>query len=197
MAYFDQVISKLFPKKNTGPILHEVIKRSQFYLDQYENWKQSDLPTNLLFDISESLRLKEEGIIKSPKVHQFTGDFSNGIAITYDSDIDKNHFHFIFDLLAEKVQELGYKISISDIIVTEKKEYIESKEKHYLKIKPTEKTPIDQKYGNIIIELISIDDNPSFIRLMAHAYNDRLYLSPHKFEDMANYLLNNQSKNKE
>lgn len=195
MAYFDQVFNKLFPKKSEGPILHEVLKRSQFFIDQYSLWKASELSKNLLQDISESLRLKNEGIIKSPQVHAFSGNYSNGIAISYNSDIDKNHFRYLFDLLSEKVQALDYRVSISDSIVTEKNQYIETKEKHYLKIKPDNKTPIDQKYGNIIIELILIDDVPSFIRLMAHAYNDRLYAKPEKFENLANFLFHDQSIN--
>lgn len=192
MNFFDQVYQKLFPNKTSGPILHQVLKRSQSFIDQYELWKSSALPNDLLQEIAESIRLKQEGIIKTPGVHQFTGEYSNGIAVTYDPEIDKMHFQFLFDYLAEKVKELGYRTSISDLIVSEKKSYIESKEKHYLKIKPADKTPIDQKYGNITIEFISIDEVPSFIRLMAHAYNDRLYKKPENFEDLAKYLLSSK-----
>ncbi|MFY0601334.1 MAG: hypothetical protein JXR03_16785 [Cyclobacteriaceae bacterium] len=189
MSYFDEVYKKLFPKKTKGPILHEVLKRSDAYLDQYDLWKDSSLPSELIGEIAESLRLKAEGIIKNPNVHQFSGESSNGFAITYNSDIDQMHFHFLFDLFAEKVKALDYRVSISDLIVTEKNGYVESKEKHYLKIKPAEQTPIDQKFGNIVIELIRIDEVPSFIRLMANTYNDHLYKSPKKFKELAEYLL--------
>ncbi len=189
MSFFDQVYQKIFVKKAKGLILHEVLKRSQKFTSDYEIWKNSSYSNDLLDGISSALKLKKEGILSSPEVHQFSGDYSNGIAITYSKDIDHHHFHFLFDLLAERVKELGYKISVSDLIVTEKKDYVESKEKHYLKIKTSDSIPIDQKYGNVIIELVLIDDKPSFIRLMAHAYNDRLYKSPESFSGLAEYLL--------
>jgi hypothetical protein len=189
MTFFDQVYNKLFTSKSTGLILHEVLKRSNSYLEEYELWKESGLPATLISDINESLRLKKEGIVKSPDVHQFSSDFTNGIAITYSPEINKSHFKFLFDLFAEKVQNLGYKTSVRDLMVTGKKTYIESKEKYYLKNRPSNTKPIDQKYGNIIIEWVAIDDQPSFIRLMAQAYNDRLYKSPENFDDLAKYLL--------
>ncbi|MEO9476534.1 MAG: hypothetical protein ABJG41_13410 [Cyclobacteriaceae bacterium] len=195
MTFFDQVYNKLFTSKPTGLILHEVLKRNSSYLDEYLLWKESKVPNQLLHNIAESLRLKQDGILKKPDVHHFSSDLNNGFAITYDSSLDKTHFKFLFDLMAEKVQELGYKISVSDLMVTGKKKYVESKEKYYLKNRISDTTPIDQKYGNVIIELISIDDEPSFIRLMAQAYNDRLYKEPENFDDLAKYLLNTDTKN--
>ncbi|MFT6865444.1 MAG: hypothetical protein ACJA08_000262 [Cyclobacteriaceae bacterium] len=189
MSFFDQVYQKIFVRKAKGLILHEVLKRSQRYTTDYERWKNSDLPALLLNDVADSLRMKLEGLIRIPEVYQFSGDYSNGIAITYNSQIDEQHFHFLFDLFAERVKELGYRTSISDLIVTDKKGYVESKEKHYLKTKISNITPIDQKFGNVIIELILIDDKPSFIRFMAHAYNDRLYKTPDNFKHLAEYLL--------
>jgi hypothetical protein len=67
--------------------------------------------------------------------------------------------------------------------MTEKNNYIESKEKHYLKpIVIDRDGRMDQRFGNITIELIKIDKNPSFLRFMAHAYNDRNYHPPENFE---------------
>ncbi|WP_258104125.1 hypothetical protein [Marinoscillum sp. MHG1-6] len=192
MSFFDQVYQKLFPRKSRGVILHEVLKRSHNYSDHYQLWRDSELSNTLLNEISESLRLKEQGIVISPDVHQFRGDYSNGIAISYHEDIEKDHFQFLFDLLAERVKELGYKISVSDNLVTEKEGIIESKEKHYLKSRLSNERPIDQKYGNIIIEYIKINDQPSFIRLMALAYNDRLYKDPENFQELAAYLFNTE-----
>ncbi|MEP4534638.1 MAG: hypothetical protein ABJ004_16220 [Cyclobacteriaceae bacterium] len=195
MTFFDQVYKKLFTSKSTGLILHEVLKRNNSYMDGYTLWKESNIPDQMLQNIAESLQLKKDGILKKPNVHQFSSDLNNGFAVTYDPSMDKSHFKFLFDLLAEKVQELGYKISVGDLMVTGKKTYVESKEKYYLKNRISDTTPIDQKYGNVIIELISIDDEPSFIRLMAQAYSDRLYKEPENFDDLAKYLLNTDTKN--
>lgn len=188
MSFFDQVYQKLFPKKSKGIILHEVIKRSKSYREQYQTWQDSGHSDILLENIYSAIRLKEEGLEANLDVHRFEGDYSNGIAISYMDEIEKIHFQYLFDLLADKTKELGYKISVSDVMVTDREGIIETKEKHYLKSRLSKVRPIDQKFGNVIIEFIKINDEPSFIRLMALAYNDRLYKEPDDFEDLAAYL---------
>ncbi len=195
MTFFDQVYNRLFGKKSGAPMVHEVLKRSEYYLDQYEFWKESILSDEMLSAVKTSLKLKEQGVLKTPEVHAFAGDYSNGFAITYNPEFDPTQFSFLFDLFAERVKEMGYKTSVSDLIMSEKKDYIETKEKHYLKpIVDQAEGPIDQKFGNVTVELIKIDEVPSFIRLMAHAYNDRQYKTPSSFDFLSDHLfqLNNQ-----
>lgn len=170
-------------------MVHEVLKRSEYYLDQYEFWKESILSEEMINSVKTSLHLKEQGVLQSPEVHCFSGEYSNGFAITFNPELDATQFSFLFDFFAERVRELDYKTSISDLIMAEKNDYIETKEKHYLKpIVSYSEGKIDQKFGNVTIELIKTDEIPNFIRLMAHAYNDSKYQSPTSFEILADHV---------
>lgn len=191
MTFFDQVYSKLFPtRKPTGKsLVHEPIVRNQSYLKAYNFWKHSIPRKDLVSAIGNSYRLKEQGYVGQPDVHLLDTRYSNGFAISYDDTLDKKELQFLFDWFAEKIEQLGYKRSASDILIAEKENYVESKEKHYLKPITNNETPVEQKYGNIHIEYILIDDRPSYLKLVANVYSDRMYQTPQKFENLAEYLL--------
>ena len=48
--------------------------------------------------------------------------------------------------------------------------------------------PIDQRYGNISLELILYNDKPHYLKLMASVYSDRLYSEPESFSDLVELL---------
>src|SRR5690606_3879802 len=142
------------------------------YLKRYHEWKGSGRLTALLKEVARSYYLKQQAIDNNPDVHLLQSNYANGFAISYSSEINKDDFLYFFDWLAERVEGLGYKRSNSDILVTDKKTYVESREKHYLKPVTGSEKPTDQKFGNILIESVSIDENPSYIKLIANIYSD-------------------------
>lgn len=191
MAFFDQVYRKLFPPKNPSQksLVHEVITRGDSYSKAYNLWKHSIPRKDLVSAIGNSYQLKEKGMVGDPDVHILDTQYSNGFAISYNPSLDKREFQFLFDWLAEKIEALGYNRATSDLIISEKPTYVESKEKHYLKPKLSDETPINQRFGNILIEYITIDDTPSYLKLVANIYSDRMYKKPEKFSKLAEYLL--------
>lgn len=190
MAFFDQVYQKLFPSKGQKhkSLVHEIIDRSDRYTKEYEVWKNSIQRKELVKTVGNSYHMKEKGFVGSPDVHLLDSKYSNGFAISFDDTLNKKEFQFLFDWFAEKVQELGYKKSTSDLLVSDKGKHVESKEKHYLKPEIKDITPIDQKFGNILIEYILIDGKPSYLKLVANVYSDRMYQKPEQFEKLAEYL---------
>lgn len=190
MAFFDQVYDRLFPQKPKGIILHEVISRSAEYQARFESWKKSYKSSDLLKEVSTGYASKLVGIECEPNVHILKDKYSSGFAVSYNERIGKEYFQFMFDFLAERGKSQGYKVANSDWIVTEREEYTETVEKHYLKPETGTEVPVDQQYGNILVEHILIDDQPSFIRLIVNGYSDRHYLPPRPFNDLLSKLLN-------
>jgi hypothetical protein len=60
---------------------------------------------------------------------------------------------------------------------------------HYLKPQPGNDPNIaNQRYGNILIEMVQYDDKPQFIKFMANVYQDRLFTQAGQFEDLMHTL---------
>ncbi len=190
MTFFDDLYQKLFPAKKQSPkLVHEVINRSDQYLIDYAAWFGSDRMRAQLQAIISGYEAKLLKNTSFYDVHLLHSSYANGFALSYNQDIGKKDFQFLFDYFSERIQELPYKIANSDVMISEKADFIETKEKHYLKPKiNTVEPPIDQQFGNILIEHILVDDKPSYLKLVASVYSDSLYQKPLTFEDLFKHI---------
>lgn len=191
MNFFNTIYQKLFASKtdHNSRIFSEVIERSSKYHYYYQEWKESDRPSQMISSYSKSYYLKQKGIESEPGVHLFNSPAANGFAFTYSEAVDKDEFQYLFDLFADKVRLLGYRLVNSDVQVSEKSDVIETKEKHYLKPPlGSFDSATDQFYGNILIEYIKINDEPSYIKLLANTYSDRLYMEPRPYDELVEHL---------
>ncbi len=190
MAFFDQVYQQLFGKKAAEDkvLINEVISRSEKYKEDYGKRINSDEFKKLALDVYSSYELKQKSLNKEPEVHILNSQYANGFAISYNDKISTTDFLYLFDWLSERTGTLNYQVANSDLMVVEKNSVVESKEKHYLKPRVGMDEIIDQQFGNILIEHISINDRPSYIKYMASIYSDRKYQEPQKFEKLTEYL---------
>jgi hypothetical protein len=68
-------------------------------------------------------------------------------------------------------------------------------EKFYLKPPlqaPVENELISQLFGNVSIEKISVDNKPSYLKLLVTVYSDRLYQNAKPFDQMMDRLFETQ-----
>lgn len=192
MTFFDQIYTRLFPKKQTSiTILHqEVIRRGKVYKQKYDQWKLSGGSGKIMSDLALAYEQKRMGQAGRLDVHLLATNYSNGFAISYDEAIGKQEFQYLFDRLAEKVEELDYKRRNADMALISREDLLETREKYYLKPnRNMSSADMEQYFGNILIEHIRINDKPSYIKLVANTYSDRAYKKAHNFEVLANHLL--------
>lgn len=190
MSIFEDIYRKLFANTGQSPrILHEVITRSAAYKRDYERWKNNGNMEEQMAKLYNSYQMKARKIEVGYKVHLLDSNYANGFALTYEEDFSRIEFQYLFDYLAERTLPLGYTLVNSDITITEKPNFIESKEKHYLKPALNQaEAPLDQLFGNILIEQILVNDRPSYIKLVANVYADSLYKAPRPFTDYMELL---------
>ena len=190
MAFFDQVYEQLFGKKSprNKVLMNEVISRNDQFSKDYQERIRSEDFKKLVSSVHQSYELKQQAISRKPEVHVLNSQYANGFAISYDEEIGAQDFQFLFDWLSDKTKSLNYQVANSDIMVVEKNDVIESIEKHYLKPHVGMDEIIDQKFGNILIEHILINDQPSYIKYTASIYSDRKYQEPQKFDKLTEYL---------
>jgi len=203
MDFFDDILKKLFPKRNKKiPLIKENLKRSEKEELEFQIWSSSADAKYWFARIYESYHLKRQGLPSQDiQVHLFSSAASNGLAITYTNAMSSKQFRFLFDKLKDAILNLPYpyKLYTSDRAHYERNNYVETIEKHYLKpVYGTNKEvgtelktdgQLPQFYGNILIEYIQIDGEPSFIRLLANIYSDRLFLDALPFEELVEKVL--------
>ena len=107
----------------------------------------------------------------------------------------KSEVTHLFDLLKEKVLDLGYRSYVSDSRTYGKNEWVENLQRHYLKpptnlrkaVSKDEK--FDQRFGNITIELLTRDDQIFHLKFSATGYRDHLFSEVEDFRDLMQGIL--------
>ena len=195
MSYFDKIVGKLFAGKKAGSVaeVHEVLKRSERERTLYAQWKNSEDQQALLRELAQAYYYKKTNIRSDIEVHLFNTAYANGFAVSYLTRIVPKTFQHLFDYFKDKVLDMQYRLVTADRRILDRDIYVETIEKYYLKpplrSQKDEKT-IDQQYGNIIIEYVLIDDKPSYIKLLASIYSDRLYQEALSYDDFIYRLFN-------
>lgn len=198
MDFFEKIKKKLFPDKQAGglspekiPLVTEKIRRSQREQSSYFRWQNEGDYRQLLKDTYSAYTRKLNSQESQLKIHLLQSPYANGFALTWQPAIETMHFQHFFDLLKDKSMNLKYNLVIAERRMFDKKNYVETVEKYYLKpplkhLKEGEL--IDQLYGNILIEQVLIDNQPSYVKFMASVYSDRLYTRAREFSGLVTHL---------
>lgn len=191
MSFFDNIYQKIFPSDSNDSVeIHELIRRSKEYLARYDQWCNGNRKSEVLKAISTAITLKEKGIEQEPVIHLLNISGSSGFAVSASNFFEKNEFQFLADLFLESVlEEFDYVKMNSDVKILEKKGAIETKEKYYLKPKKHFTQPINQIFGNILIENTVLNNTPNYLKVTASAYNDRNYSKPLSFQGLQDNIL--------
>ncbi|QHT67727.1 hypothetical protein GXP67_14340 [Rhodocytophaga rosea] len=185
MSFADDIIIKLFPPSVSPnePLVSEVLERSKNDKLGYKKWLQQNKHKELSQIYSLSYFLKKKHITCSANVHIFNSRSANAFSISCAEYIDPKSFQHYFDYLKNTVIGFGYILHRSDREIIDRTQYVETIDRHYLKfpdvVEAGEKC--HQLYGNILIENITIDDKPSYIKLMATYQTDPQYTEPISF----------------
>lgn len=195
MSFFDKIVQKIFPKEEemprSEPLVKERITRSDETLSDYSAWENTGVYKVMLGEVWEAYQLKKKNEAADWQVHLLKTPYANGFALTYHMGTKPAEFQYFFDLLKDKILQLPYQLKNADRSLFDRKSHVEKKERYYLKpiIKETDANNLfDQQFGNILIEMIWIDDKPSYLKLVANIYSDRLYTEAKDFEDLMSIL---------
>ena len=197
MSFFDKIIHQLFPKSeqkssnSNKPMVSEPLKRKDVERKQYFEWQNSGHYKLLWEQFHHAYQTRLRNEMGTWEIHLLQMPAANGIALSFPANMKAQEFQHIFDLLKDKVLSLNYKLVNADRQLYDKKTYVETKEKYYLK--PTidfqdTNQLYDQCYGNILIEYIQIDQQPSYLKLVASIYSDRLYTQALSFDALMDHI---------
>ncbi|WP_026955758.1 hypothetical protein [Algoriphagus vanfongensis] len=191
-SFLDDLLKKVFRGSEQTPINHkENFTFKEEELAESKSWIASDTGRETLELIYRNFHLKRTQIANRPEVHLFQSPYANGFAVSYDEPFTKGSFSALFLAFSERVLDLGYRQVSLDRKLEEVNQQVKATEKFYFK-PPLQKTAenelISQLYGNISLEKITIDNQPSYIKFLATVYSDRLFQDALPFDQLIDHL---------
>lgn len=190
-SFIEDIISKLFPKKSL-PFSHkENFRQSTSDAAEVGNWLQSEEAKDLLGLISKNYYFKKSGIQAHPEINILNSPYANGFAISFENPLTSKTFSQLFFAFGLRMLDLGYHRVSLDRKMEEVNEQVKTTEKQYFKPPFSSadfSRKIDQLYGNVSIEKVSIDDKPSFLKVLVTVYSDNLYQKARPFDEFIEAL---------
>ena len=190
--FLDDLFKKVFSTSEKLPINVKenfLVKESEWA--DLESWLQTQDSKNLFALIYRNYHFKRTQINETPQVHIFSSPYANGFAVSYEPPIDSKSFSRLFLGMSRRILALGYNQVSLDRKYEEVKDRVKVTEKFYFKPPlqlPSEEQLISQLYGNISLEKISIDNQPSYIKLLVTVYSDRLFQDAKPFDQFLDHL---------
>jgi hypothetical protein len=191
--FFDDLLKKIFPARTSNQALSvkENFSVKEKDLQELEAWNTSEESKTLYDLVYRNYHYKRAQINESPEVHVFSSVYANGFALSFGSPLDSNSFSLLFLGLSRRIIALGYEQVSLDRKLEEVNEQVKETEKFYFKPPlqlPKEGELISQLYGNISLEKIRINQQPSYFKLLASVYSDRLYYDAKPFDELMDRL---------
>lgn len=159
-------------------------------------WMDSEEYRTFLALIYKNYHFKRTGINDSPQVHILDSPYANGFAVIYEEPFDEKVFSRLFLAFSQRVLALGYEQVSLDRKLEEINDQVKVTEKFYFKPPIqilAEGELISQLYGNVSLEKVSVNNKPSFIKLLATVYSDRLYQDAKPFDQLMDRIFETHS----
>jgi len=194
MAFYEKILNRLFPKDEEISI-HEVLKRSSHFNDSYDLWKSTQEAGDELRKVKDSYHDKILNKATAIDLEVYHSPYANGIIIYPRRDQKLISLAFLMEFIREKLELDDYRLVHADRRIKERGKMVMAVEKYYLKPPLSAEIPIDQKFGNVILELSYENNTTSKFKMMANVYSDRLYHSPKTFEDLITLIFGERTAN--
>ena len=197
MSDFWEYLKNLFNKGEesspSNPLIHEVIERSEKEKADFEVWKTTLVRRRLQDWLADQYAIYKVLPADIDEAIDFLNTpSSKGFVIYfYKTQYSKRDVQHLFDYLKDLIKAIDYRIQVSDRRTYTKAQSVETVERHYLKPKPgnLEVGKLNQRYGNISIELTLRDEKPYHLKLRATIYQDRAFKEGEDFKDLMQVLV--------
>lgn len=193
--FFTNVVDRLFGKSDNDapdnlPLVSEQLTRSARFKTAFSEWRNSERFGEVLDTLRrEHGEAKDRGLAHQP-FQLYETPQSNGFYFNAATGLEPAEFSYVLEHFREVTEGLGYRVQIADRRLSERGTGVHCTERIYLKpdLLAGFEPPLDQLYGNVHLELVLLDEQPSYLKVMAHVYQDRNYKQPLPFDAFAEKL---------
>ncbi|UOQ70738.1 hypothetical protein [Hymenobacter cellulosilyticus] len=191
LSFFKKIFSG---RSAAGPTNWQPLTRTAAQLRAHEQWVAQQVYLNWMGPFFKAYHFQKTGVCaKQLRVQLIRDEARQGALFFYDPSIGPGNFRHLFDFIRDQVMRLGYNAAVSDKRFVKHERYAECIEKHFLKPQPNDCTATgrcNQRFGNVTVDLVSINGQPGFIRFFANPYQDTIFTPAAPFDALMDTLFN-------
>jgi hypothetical protein len=175
-----------------NPLYHESIIRTNNQLTQFENWKGTHSRAQMINFLAEEYHQFKHKLSENDEAITFVNcGTMKGFVLSYDAQRwSEQEFINLFDLLRDRVAELGYVKYMSDQKDTNRGSVVETLHRHYLKppLAQNESQQFIQQYGNVMICMVARNGKLIDMKFSTTAYSGRTYTAPKDVDELMSHV---------
>lgn len=192
-SWWQSILQSLFPDQQKIRI-HEPLSRSATFRKTADQWTASGSAARLLEEINRAYYYPEAGLPHRFILHKLKSPQANGFALKATGAFNRQEGQLLLDIWKNRLLQSGYCLATADHRMAEKPAgRVEEIDRFYLKPENRkQEPPFAQRWGNISLELISIDNVPGLLRVQASIYADALFEKALPFDSLAERLLSSK-----
>lgn len=189
MTFFKDIIGKIFADKDTFSVHKENFALPESEEDSIREWMDSKEGLGVFERLHRTYHRRDAG--EHPGMHVFSSPYANGIAITFEYPLREKIFSNLFFAFGFSLLDLGYYRVSLDRTLKETTGIVKLTEKQYFKPSAPvfDNRKVDQLFGNVSIEKVSVDGRFSFLKVLVTVYSGRRYHLALPFDQFIENLL--------
>lgn len=190
--YIKNIFQEVEQSSPSNPVIHAMIERTEEHQLDYQRWLESLVKRRLIDWLNDQYAIYQilpEDIDEA--IDFLNTPSSKGFVIHFHKmNYNKQEITHLFDHFRNQMRAHNYKVQISDTRTYNRKNWVETVERHYLKPRTSfeQGKKINQGFGNITIEMVLRNDQVYQLKFQATSYQDRLYDEAADFRDLMQYL---------
>lgn len=195
-SFGSSILRKLFSKKTDNqPLVSGKLETNESFKAKYSNWRSSQKLSHDLENLQEGYSNSNAFDKYHPGFQYYGTDKASGFYFNPQLDISSESFDFLLEYFKESILKEPYNLYTSDKRIKEVETGVQEIDRHYLKPNNLSgSTPLKQEFGNILIELVKLDGQVQYLKLMANVYSDRNFDVHRPFEQLLELLFNESKK---
>lgn len=188
------LINQLFrTKPPTAASWHPAVL-SPAEVQRHAHWVEQHVYLNWLGPYFKAYHLRKGGAagVRGLQVQLLQENGRQGAMLFFDDLIGPGNFRHFFEYLGGRLVDLGYHRACADQCTKLHAQHTESILKHLFKPNPTDcpRTGLcDQRYGLVTMDLVTMDDQPIFIRIASNAVLQPGFTPAASLDDLLKALL--------
>lgn len=169
----------------------ESLERSDAFVKEYEGFIRSEKFRKMLNLIRDAYELKKHNKGSAINVSLTSSPYTKGFYLTYFNELTPTEFQFMMDYFRDRLKENDYHVYMSDRREEELGGQIRQFERHYMKPNTYKSFdyPIEQYFGNVNIELVYVENEPSYLQVISNIYSDSKFSEAESFDKLMELLL--------
>ncbi|MEQ8360744.1 MAG: hypothetical protein RH860_14730 [Cytophagales bacterium] len=192
MSFFNKIYNQVFNKKSNPEyngkkfLVQEMYSLGEQEQKEYTSWLKKESTIAQVNKIYSGIKHKKAGLSEQNERYSIYQSLqSNGFYVLCENFLDSKNTRFVLEVLKDQLLAMGYYQNHSSRDIFEENDNLKTKISYYLKPKFSNyEIPLEQKFGNIHLECLFINDKPDYIKLLANVYSDRNYKEAESFDDL-------------